>query len=343
MTLPTRRKTSSTEKVGVNFVRQVVEAANCIFHEIHHENDYGNDAFVEIVDGEEVTGICVGVQVKSGSSYCTPTSCRIPYSAKQAHYWSNHSLGVLGVVFDPAENVAYWTELKAHCKRTPGSGSLTFEKTEFRRLDLDNFAAVVVPRLLGRKPRLTFELAKRYATSRDEEEHGIGVRALLYGYHDTLETWTILRAILTERPVKNLDPFIVYAFAHIPWHGDMIGHQVDKRVRQSVREAMRQWGRPELERLLALMDESGISRGSIGQSVYAIVDLCIDNPEPKLNELIFDKELAVEVRENGLLLLSYVLQEAAEPMLARASLDPVLAEPAGELRYHLCECGFFGL
>jgi hypothetical protein len=69
MPLPTRRHTSATERDGINFVRAVVEVQNCTFNEIHRENDYGNDAFVELVEGEQVSGVCVGVQVKSGVSY----------------------------------------------------------------------------------------------------------------------------------------------------------------------------------------------------------------------------------------------------------------------------------
>ena len=73
--MSTRKKIETiTEREGVNYLRNLVERANCIFHEIHRENDFGNDAIVEFVENESVKGVCVAVQVKSGNSYCTKDS-----------------------------------------------------------------------------------------------------------------------------------------------------------------------------------------------------------------------------------------------------------------------------
>jgi hypothetical protein len=56
-----KRKSTATEKMGVNYLRTIVEGANCIFHEFHKENDFGNDAIIELVEHEEVKGICIAV------------------------------------------------------------------------------------------------------------------------------------------------------------------------------------------------------------------------------------------------------------------------------------------
>ncbi len=39
--MPKRRQINSTERDGVNYVRNVIKHANSIFNEIHRENDYG--------------------------------------------------------------------------------------------------------------------------------------------------------------------------------------------------------------------------------------------------------------------------------------------------------------
>lgn len=47
--LPKRKKSAATERKGVNYIRSVVEESGSIFQEITRDNDYGNDAFIELV------------------------------------------------------------------------------------------------------------------------------------------------------------------------------------------------------------------------------------------------------------------------------------------------------
>jgi len=46
------KHTNVTAKIGVNFIRTVVEAAGSLFHKIEQENDLGVDALVELVRDE---------------------------------------------------------------------------------------------------------------------------------------------------------------------------------------------------------------------------------------------------------------------------------------------------
>ena len=111
MKMPKRRKLNAIERDGVNYVRSIVEHANCIFNEIHRENDYGNDGFIELVDGEIVTGKCLLVQIKSGKSYNSEDSCNIPASGEHFKYWMSHKLPVIGIVFDPNHQCAFWMNI----------------------------------------------------------------------------------------------------------------------------------------------------------------------------------------------------------------------------------------
>jgi hypothetical protein len=67
---------------------------------------------------------------------------------------------------------------------------------------------------------------------------------------------------------------LVYYFAHIPWHGDIFGfgEQLKEETRDYVRTLFNKFGTAEVLRLLEFVDsETFISRGSIGQSVEAVV------------------------------------------------------------------------
>src|ERR1700722_19113696 len=109
--MPLRKLNSATERAGVNYVRKLVEVNNSIFKEQDLRHDYGHDAFVLLVEGEQVLSKEIAMQIKSGVSYCTPTTCKIPATGGQLTFWAGHDLETLGVVYDPSEDMAYWVDL----------------------------------------------------------------------------------------------------------------------------------------------------------------------------------------------------------------------------------------
>jgi hypothetical protein len=115
--LPIRKLNTVTERAGVNYVRNAVEANNCVFKEQDVRHDYGHDAFVLLVEGEQVLPKEIAMQIKSGASYCTATTCKIPATGAQLMFWANHDFETLGVVYDPSEDLAYWVDLKAEARQ----------------------------------------------------------------------------------------------------------------------------------------------------------------------------------------------------------------------------------
>jgi hypothetical protein len=115
--MPIRKQNMATERAGVNYVRALVEENNSVFKEIDQRSDYGHDAFVLLVEGERVIPKEVAMQVKAGSSYCTPSTCKVPATAEQLAFWAEHDLTTLGVVYDPNEGVAYWVNLQAEARK----------------------------------------------------------------------------------------------------------------------------------------------------------------------------------------------------------------------------------
>ncbi len=155
--MPTRKTTNATERKGVNFIRKLFEDANCVFKEVNKEHDYGHDAFVLLVDGEEVTPKEIALQIKSGSSYCNTDSCSFSTTANQLEFWRQHPLRTLGMVFDPNENCGYWLDLKAEAGerrfRREGSQTISFRKEPWNRIDKERFQDLFLPSLLGKYPK----------------------------------------------------------------------------------------------------------------------------------------------------------------------------------------------
>ena len=138
-----RKQSAGVSRAGVNFVRQLVEAANCTFQEIEQSNDLGNDAYIEFVSVEQATGCCIAVQIKSGASYVAPDgSFILPADRDHFEYWSSHILPVCGVVFDPRTGDAGWcdvTEYLRNHSEAVEQGPYRIPGTAFSRLSAQSF------------------------------------------------------------------------------------------------------------------------------------------------------------------------------------------------------------
>jgi hypothetical protein len=80
-----RRKVRSRQHVvgraAVNAVRAFFESRSQIYHEVDQANDYGIDAYIDLVSEGVVTGKVIAIQVKGGRSYKTKSGYFIPYDA----------------------------------------------------------------------------------------------------------------------------------------------------------------------------------------------------------------------------------------------------------------------
>jgi hypothetical protein len=142
----------------VNFVRNAVEVNNSVFKEQDLRHDYAHDAFVMLVEGKHVLPKEIAMQIKSGTSYCKPTTCNIPAKAGQLTFWAGHDMDTLGIVYDPDEDMAYWVDLKVEARqRTRGQREQTgavieFPKSPWNRFDARMFREFLVPTLQGKTP-----------------------------------------------------------------------------------------------------------------------------------------------------------------------------------------------
>lgn len=74
-------------------------------------SDFGIDAHAEVVASGLATGRLLALQIKSGKSYFDQSNEKgVTYYGNSAHlqYWSNHSLPVVVILYDPESKKAYW-------------------------------------------------------------------------------------------------------------------------------------------------------------------------------------------------------------------------------------------
>lgn len=103
------------DRIGVYKVASIVsEKLGYIFRE-QPTDDYGIDAHIEIFSNNGATGKLIAVQIKSGKSYFKEfKNGSYVYRGNERHYryWTNHSLPVIIVLYNPDTKECIWEEIK---------------------------------------------------------------------------------------------------------------------------------------------------------------------------------------------------------------------------------------
>jgi hypothetical protein len=133
---PQRETTSLIATNGVTKTQAFFDLeANWLFRE-QPSQDYGIDAHVEVVEGKNVKGRLLALQIKSGDTALHPrASGGWDFYPKLQHvnYWQNHSLPVVVVVWEKSSGKLLFREAsRSTLERTRGSGyKLHFTEQNF--------------------------------------------------------------------------------------------------------------------------------------------------------------------------------------------------------------------
>lgn len=312
LTMTKRKQTSATAREGINFLRSLVERHNCIFHEIRQEDDIGNDAYVEFVLNENATGCCIAVQVKSGRSY-RRSEGRYVIPADQSHftYWRSHALPVAGVVFDPTERRAFWVDitsfLDAHDTRA-ANGPFVIPVTENAELSDASFI-LFRDHFLKYQARFRSDAEfgralERYADLTSVDIAHAALHALFAFHRNRPATWVYIASTFRRFRGHPLLRQIVRVLCLLPGHGDVFWHDkniIEEPARSLGLMAVRQlFGLEDIQVLLESIDDNGIERGTIGQSVHAIL-MTIPGAAATLRAIALDTRSPREIRYHALI------------------------------------------
>lgn len=353
-----RKKSRATERAGVNAVRTIVEAQNCIFQEIDLGNDLGNDAYLEFVVREAATGCCIALQIKSGPSYVgSGGALFIPADRAHFEYWQSHVLPVAGLVFDPSSGRAGWCDITAHLRDHPDA----IETGPYRISVPDDGQHTFSPQ--------TFEFFRRYFMAyqhqySDDSHFGRAleqftpfcppetrIEALhsLFSFHrNRAATWCYVASLVRSIENEDVLRLVAVTLSHLPGHGDIFWHsknQVDEAARLAAVDFMRlTFGRQEIIQLLRLVDENGFARGTIGQTVHSLISLA-KNVDDILRSIAFDPSINDDIRSSAMFLFVFYAQEVSVPRcietieefrrsLPDSFVDEVFVEMIRVLREH---------
>tara|TARA_R110000868_G_scaffold198474_4_gene444887 strand:- start:29102 stop:30109 length:1008 start_codon:yes stop_codon:yes gene_type:complete len=299
---PIRKRTNATERKGVNYIRDLVDDANCVFREVDRAGDYGHDAFVLLVDGEAVTSVEVALQIKAGRSFCRKDSCRFSATPAQLGFWANHGLTTLGVVYDPDANCAWWIDLTEAAKerrQAIGNQTIIIPKELWNRFDEHGFQNVLIPGLLGSVPRLSLAAAVEWCNSHDFNTHNLGARVLITRHRESALAWETVFSHFRQRGADSSFE-IIRGLIRIMGHTDegYYGNEVPWDIRTRFQQEVMRFGKDEFVELLKIVEDGDFERGGIGWGILALIP-----PHPEgiklLNDIAADDDIGELVRYNA--------------------------------------------
>ncbi len=316
------RPTRARGKAGYRRLEGILEAANVVVQRVETENDIGRDAFVDIVDGTDVTGGVICVQVKSGKSFLHEGQWVVPGEAADFTLWRESTVPFFGAVHDPEDDALRWVDLSQAATLAvdaylspviPGPyGKPSVPVPAENRLDVD-LAQFLDAAKISLRRRSGSPAAALLAEDAETVEVGI-VDTFAVGRHDP--TAFLLLAALFHRLPKACRRLAVVALAMTTPHPDVFWTKqnwIPEQVSTTVRKRCR-WTAIDIAALLDEVDETGIDRGSIGQTVFHVLALDQDL-QPKLFKAALDRALPDSNRFWAVAILLYLAGEGAPGVL----------------------------
>ena len=115
---------ATTERLGVSRLEFYFSSHGWLFRE-QMTHDYGIDAHIEIVNDTYPTGALIAIQIKSGMSFFseeTEEAYIFRTEDKHISYWSNHSLPVILVLYNPDDDILFWQAINEETIISTGKG-----------------------------------------------------------------------------------------------------------------------------------------------------------------------------------------------------------------------------
>ena len=204
---------------------------------------------------------------------------------------------------------AYWIDIKKYLQHNPTASVITYDRTLANQINKDTFFSIFVPHLLNEVPDIDNDFAKRLFQSDKQDEFYLGLYTLYKRFADKNDTWQLFVDYFRNQPIENIPDFLIYILAHLPWHSDIsyFNGTMTKEAQEYGKLQLKEFGKTEILKLLEFIDEeNSIARGTLGQSVEAIISI-IPNFKIYLKEIIETEDLELKFREFAAIIYAYHL------------------------------------
>lgn len=284
----------------------------CIDHrwlaiEVPQQLDFGRDVLVDVAerrgDGEAtLTGELFAAQVKGGNRYRRADGYVVPVG-DHMHYWTNSSVPVIGIVWDPEDERCRWVNLTAYL-REHGPVAQVPVATE-ATLDDEGQVAALLASIRAPAP---LEGVLHGFGSLDQRDQVAAVRdCFAIGRSDAGVLIALRRIFLSLSPEAKRVALL--ALSHCTPHPDIFWNKKTNWIEPPIKNAVVaqfRWTSHEVATLLGLVDEFG--RGSLGQCVFHVL---VEDPGllMTIREVLIAGAAEPQTLLNGLLVSLYLAED----------------------------------
>lgn len=298
------------ELEGENYVRGIVQSFNCIFQVIEGRNDQGNDAYIEFVVDNQATNFGIFVQIKSGISYKDNTGYKIPTDIHHLQYWSKALYPMLGIVYDPELQQAFWVDIKEYITKNMqvlGQKSHAIRVSTLQPFSKASFEVIqsrFIEKIQEFKTIQNFGQSLDYfADTENSNTCYEGFKSLYANHRDKRSTWFYILSAFANIKEEGIRRNILGVLSnyldnpYIFWHADNLhllpSPDMQKQIKSIVNET---FGRDAIMLSLQYLKD-GISAGSFSYLVYRIIDQ-VDKAHLFLKEIAFEAEINSDDRNH---------------------------------------------
>ncbi len=242
-----------------------------VFTETPDQSDFGKDGYLDLSHEGRLTGQCIAIQLKGGSSFRRSEGFTIPADGRRRHLWMESTIPVFGIVWDPDDSGLYWLDLTTALRADGLEVALRVPRSNRLDDDVGSFAEAIWRSTTGTPVAAAFG-------SDDEELQdaavydcwGLGRRDLRY--------LVLLRRVMFGLQPAPLDRAIfVLNSCSLNMDNLLDPTWMSTSDRTEVRSYFR-WTTDEAVALLdRVQDEDGFERGSFSSCIYWL----IVGPEPR--------------------------------------------------------------
>jgi len=258
------RSSRIAERAGVNAARSFFEEQGVVFQEVEQGNDYGKDAYLDLVDRGTVTGLCAAVQIKAGASYRRAKDYFIPVG-EHGGVWRSSTIPIMGVVFDPEDGLLRWCAISDFLWRNPTATRIPVNRENV--LDATSLSGSFRAAVRRSSSALPRDAVARVITPSAQDAHvAIQDCFALARFHPgpLIALRYILRALQ-----GNVLHHAIHVIAHATPHPDIFWHR-ENWLPETIQVTINQhlvWSPDEIVILLTEVPRPRWQRGDIGQSL----------------------------------------------------------------------------
>ncbi|MBS1629385.1 MAG: DUF4365 domain-containing protein [Bacteroidetes bacterium] len=329
------------EREGVNYIRSLVESANCIVTEIDTRDDLGIDCYIDFTINDFATGFTISAQIKSGKSFKDSRGYKIVAGRDHLDRWANHTLQVAGLVYDPDKKCAFWISISDYLRDHPeavtkASHTIRLSNTNvLNEHTFESFRTYFINRITDYK---TFENFGRslneFSDFANPERCYNGLKSLFSNHRDKEAAWTYIITSFEHIQAIGIKGNILGMLSNFLDNGNIFwnsqsqeyAHYQMSSIRTHVANTIKKHFSPgSVEQAISFLKD-GITRHAFPYLVFLVLNQ-VEGIDEIIHKLASNESRSIEERQHLYWLYAHFAQHRSKEFAIARIRDFVSKNP----------------